>query len=131
MRHRPVVAGLGNARDRKRLAALGPGHQQAVSDRAAELHDGTRTVAACWRAALDEAEVPQSQAPRPPYTTAAVKAITAASKAEHDLSGWPAAVLVEVRNRRGGWAQMEDRPGSWEAGHVLALLDGTEPEGGW
>jgi hypothetical protein len=67
----------------------------------------------------------------PRYTTAAVAAITEASRAEHDLSGWLAAVLVEVRRARGGWAAMEDRPGSWEAAHVLALVEGTEPERGW
>jgi hypothetical protein len=65
------------------------------------------------------------------YTAQAVDALTAAARSEHDLSGWLASVLVEVRNRCGGWDAMEHRPGSWEADLVERLVSGTEPEGGW
>lgn len=103
-------------------------------------YDGYHDAAAgrekwAWRQArldgFDGPEAMYAARSREHYTATAVEVLTEASEHEHSFSEWLASVLVEVRNARGGWAQMEDRPGSWEAGHLLALLDGTEPEGGW
>lgn len=46
----------GNRSDRDRFAALDETAQAAVMRWSAELYDGTRTVARCWRDALDAAE---------------------------------------------------------------------------
>lgn len=63
------------------------------------------------------------------YTQRAVDVLAEASEAEHDFSGWLASVLVMAKNRRGGWAELEHRTGSWEASLVLQLIDGTDVEG--
>jgi len=44
-----------NAQDRARFATLTESAQVAVCERSAALYDGTRTVAACWKTALEEA----------------------------------------------------------------------------
>jgi hypothetical protein len=43
-----------NKRDRATFAKLTPAQQAAVMARSAELYDGSRTVAAAWKAALGE-----------------------------------------------------------------------------
>jgi hypothetical protein len=42
----------GNARDREAFAALSEAYQARVRELASYLYDGSRTVAACWRQAL-------------------------------------------------------------------------------
>lgn len=44
-----------NKKDRARFASLTEAAQVEVSERSAALYDGTHTVAACWKLALDEA----------------------------------------------------------------------------
>lgn len=44
-----------NKTDRRRFASLTIAAQTAVIVRSAALYDGTNTVAACWKLALDEA----------------------------------------------------------------------------
>ena len=48
----------GNARDRARFDALTPDQQEVVRANAADLYDGTRTVARCWTEALEATESP-------------------------------------------------------------------------
>jgi len=44
---------------------------------------------------------------------------------EVDLPGWLSRVLASAAARHGGsWALVDARPGSWEAPHVLALVQG-------
>lgn len=44
---------------------------------------------------------------------------------EVDLPGWLSRVLASVAARHGGsWSLVDARPGSWEAPHVLALVQG-------
>lgn len=67
----------------------------------------------------------QSSPPEvPAYTARATEAIEAASEHEHDFSGWLANVVSEVVKRR-GWDAVERRQGSWEAGLVERLVQGT------
>ncbi len=62
----------------------------------------------------------------PPYTAAAVEALSAAHAGEHDFAGWLAAVLASVAARLGSVAALTaGRPGSWEAGLVDQLVAGT------
>jgi hypothetical protein len=64
--------------------------------------------------------------PVPDYTIAAVDALAAGHAAEHDFPGWLADVLGRLAARLGSSdAVVSGRPGSWEAGQVLALLHGT------
>lgn len=51
---RLLAGGPGNKRDRARLAALNDADQQVANYTAEKLYDGTRTVARCWKLALDE-----------------------------------------------------------------------------
>lgn len=44
-----------NKSDRARFASLTESVQAKVVERSAALYDGTHTVAACWKIALDEA----------------------------------------------------------------------------
>lgn len=45
---------------------------------------------------------------------------------EVDLPGWLAGVLASVAARHGSsWELVTARPGSWEAPHVLALVQGV------
>jgi hypothetical protein len=64
----------------------------------------------------------------PGYTSRAVAALADASEYEGDFSGWLAGVLVQAAARRGGWDELERRPGSWEAVLVERLITGTEPQ---
>jgi len=49
-----------------------------------------------------------------------------ASEAEGDFAGWLADVLCQVAARRGSTAALvSGRSGSWEAGLVLQLVQGT------
>jgi hypothetical protein len=60
------------------------------------------------------------------YTDPAIKAITAAARAEHDFAGWLAGVLAAAAGQLGSSdALTEGRPGSWEAGLVDQLVKGT------
>lgn len=45
-----------NKSDRARFAALTDAARIVVTERSAALYDGTHTVAACWKLALDEAK---------------------------------------------------------------------------
>jgi hypothetical protein len=64
--------------------------------------------------------------PDPPYTLAAVDAVTQAARAEHDFAGWLGGVLARAAARLGGSdALTARRPGSWEASLVRQLLAGT------
>lgn len=62
----------------------------------------------------------------PAHTRQAVKAMTEAAGAEHDFSGWLAAVLARVAARLGSSdALTAGRCGSWEAALVDQLVKGT------
>jgi hypothetical protein len=59
------------------------------------------------------------------YTDQAVKAVTAATRAEHDFGGWLSLVLVRAAAQLGSLdALTAGRPGSWEAGLVDQLARG-------
>lgn len=45
-----------NKRDRERFAALSPWGQDVARSVVGRMYDGTRTVAQCWKLALDAAE---------------------------------------------------------------------------
>jgi hypothetical protein len=61
----------------------------------------------------------------PAYTRAAVKAVTAAARNEHDFGGWLSLVLVRAAAQLGSLdALTEGRPGSWEAELVDRLARG-------
>ena len=63
--------------------------------------------------------------PLPPYTSAAIDAITDAARTEHDLGGWLSLVLAYTAARLGSVdALTAGRPGSWEATHVEELARG-------
>jgi hypothetical protein len=63
--------------------------------------------------------------PHPPYTAAAIDAIEAAARSEHDFGDWLSAVLAYAAARLGSVdALTAGRPGSWEAGHVDHLVRG-------
>jgi hypothetical protein len=60
------------------------------------------------------------------YTVAAVEAVTAAVRAEHDFAGWLAGVLAAAAAALGSSdALTQGRPGSWEADLVDRLVKGT------
>jgi len=60
--------------------------------------------------------------PFPAYTTAAIDAIEAAARTEHDFGGWLSLVLAYAAARLGSVdALTAGRPGSWEAPHVEEL----------
>ena len=60
------------------------------------------------------------------YTSHAHNAILVAVRAEHDVGGWLAGVLVTVAADLGSThALVAGRPGSWEAEHVRGLVNGT------
>jgi hypothetical protein len=60
------------------------------------------------------------------HTARAVAAVADALAAEPDLGGWLAGVLCRVAAAAGGSHELvSGRPGSWEAGYVLALVRGT------
>lgn len=62
----------------------------------------------------------------PPYTAAAVEALTAAAMEEDDFAGWLAAVLATVAAGLGSSdALTQGRPGSWEASLIDQLVKGT------
>lgn len=62
----------------------------------------------------------------PPYTAAAIRAVTEAADAEHDFAGWLARVLAAVAAAKGSSAALTaGRPGSWEASLVDQLVKGT------
>lgn len=59
-------------------------------------------------------------------TSAAAELILAAHGAGHDIAEWLAAALAQAAARLGSTeALLANRPGSWEASHVRALLAGT------
>jgi hypothetical protein len=59
-------------------------------------------------------------------TERAVEAILRAARTEHDFADWLADVLCKVAAQLGSAdALVEGRPGSWEAEHVLRLVEGT------
>jgi len=63
--------------------------------------------------------------PFPAYTTAAIDAIEAAARTEHDFGGWLSLVLAYTAARLGSVdALTAGRPGSWEAPHVEELAGG-------
>jgi hypothetical protein len=63
--------------------------------------------------------------PYPPYTAAAIDALTEAVRTERDFPGWLSAVLVYTAARRGSLDALTDgRPGSWEAALVDRLARG-------
>ena len=63
---------------------------------------------------------------RPAYTAAAVDAITAAVRNEHDFAGWLASVLSRVAAKQGSTAALTaGRPGSWEAALIGQLVRGA------
>lgn len=63
------------------------------------------------------------------YTHQARAALYEAAQQEHDFAGWLAGVLAAVAAHLGSTeALFEGRPGSWEAGHLRALLVGTVGE---
>lgn len=60
------------------------------------------------------------------YTRDAQAAILAAVRTEHDFGGWLGAVLATVAADLGSTHVLTaGRPGSWEAEHVRALVNGT------
>jgi hypothetical protein len=63
--------------------------------------------------------------PHPPYTSAAIDAVTEAVRREHDFGGWLSAVLAYAAARLGSLdALTAGRPGSWEAAYVDSLARG-------
>jgi fructose-1-phosphate kinase PfkB-like protein len=59
-------------------------------------------------------------------TKKAQAAILAAVREQHDFGGWLAGVLATVAANLGSTeALTAGRPGSWEAQHVRALVNGT------
>jgi hypothetical protein len=63
--------------------------------------------------------------PFPPYTSAAIDAVTEAVANEHDVGGWLSAVLAYAAARLGSLdALTAGRPGSWEAADVDHLARG-------
>ncbi len=61
----------------------------------------------------------------PAYTRQAVKAVTAAARAERDLGGWVSLVLCRAAAQLGSLdALTAGRPGSWEAELVDRLARG-------
>lgn len=65
-------------------------------------------------------------ADRDRYTADATRAILAAARHEHSFAEWLAHVLAQVAGQLGGVGPLlAGRPGSWEAGHVRALVFGT------
>ena len=63
--------------------------------------------------------------PHPPYTSAAIDAITEAAGSEHDLAEWLSLVLAYAAARLGSLdALTAGRPGSWEAADVDHLVRG-------
>ena len=61
----------------------------------------------------------------PSYTLAAVEAVTAAARAEHDFGGWLSLVLCRAAAQLGTLdALTAGRPGSWEAALVDQLARG-------
>ena len=68
---------------------------------------------------------PDTPQPLPPYTSAAIDAITEAVELEHDLGGWLSLVLAYAAARKGSLDALTDgRPGAWEAIHVDQLARG-------
>jgi hypothetical protein len=66
--------------------------------------------------------------PESTYTARAITAVLQATHQEHDFSDWIAQVLATVAAELGSSdALTAGRPGSWEATHVRALVDGTPP----
>jgi hypothetical protein len=64
-------------------------------------------------------------APFPPYTAAAIDAISEAVTAEHDFGGWLSMVLAYAAARHGSLGALTaGRPGSWEAADVDHLARG-------
>ena len=60
------------------------------------------------------------------YTAAAVDAVTAAAREEHDFGGWLPDVLCRAAARLGSMSALTaGRPGSWEAALVDQLVQGT------
>jgi hypothetical protein len=85
-----------------------------------------RLAEECAEAAAGVRALPGRPREEPGHTFAAVAAITTAAGAEHDLAGWLANVLATVAARLGSTrALVAGRPGSWEAGLVLGLVQGT------
>jgi hypothetical protein len=69
--------------------------------------------------------------PRPPYTSAAIDAITEAARTERDFGDWLSHVLAYAAARLGSTGALTaGRPGSWEAGHVRRLVEGPIPDDG-
>jgi hypothetical protein len=63
--------------------------------------------------------------PHPPYTSAAIDAVTEAVEAEHDFGEWLSRVLAYAAARAGSLdALTAGRPGSWEAALVDQLVRG-------
>ena len=53
------AGGPGNIRDRARFEALSQTDRRWTSDRAAQYYNGSRTIAWCWKRALDECLDPE------------------------------------------------------------------------
>ena len=63
--------------------------------------------------------------PHPPYTSAAIDAITEAIEHQTDFGGWLSLVLAYAAARKGSLDALTDgRPGAWEAVHVDRLARG-------
>ena len=102
------------------LPVSSPDGQDRLARMAARLAEDCAELAAMARALPSR---PREQAG---HTTAAVAAVTTAAEAEHDFGGWLADVLCQAAARLGSSAAVTaGRDGSWEAGHVLALVRKT------
>jgi hypothetical protein len=102
------------------LPVDGEEEQDRLARMAARLAEDCAGLAAMARA------LPSRPRKQPGHTTAAVVAALTAAEAEHDFGGWLAGVLCQAAVRLGSSAAVvAGRDGSWEAGHVLALIRGT------
>jgi len=101
-----------------------PGASPAEAGRAEGIL--TRLAEELAEAAAITRKLPGLPAGHPGHTFAAVAALATAQSREHDFAGWLASVLCTVAARAGSSAALvTGRPGSWEAGLVLQLVQGT------
>jgi hypothetical protein len=105
----------------QRLPALGsPGDAGATARIMDWLSEECAGEAAAIRA------LPGRPQERPGYTFAAAAAVLTAAEAEHDFGSWLAGVLCQAAAHLGSSDHLVlGRSGSWEAGHILALVRNT------